>query len=80
MISKKRRELTMRLLDNLVDKYDSVLTLSKMLGISSVTTIHSWRRRGNISDAGLKLIASNENTKDIYELPEHDDIRNKEWY
>lgn len=79
MISKKRRELTMRLLDNLVDKYDSVRTLSKMLGIS-FTTIHSWRRRGNISDAGLKLIASNENTKDIYELPEHDEIRRASWY
>lgn len=79
MISKKRRELTMYLLENLVHKYDSVLTLSKMLGLP-VTTIHSWRRRGNISDAGLKLIASNEKTKDIYELPEYDDIRNRQWY
>lgn len=79
MISKKRSELTMLLLDNLVQKYDSVRTLSKMLGLS-VTTIHSWRRRGNISDAGLELIASNENTKDIYELPEYEDIRRASWY
>lgn len=79
MVSKKRRELTMKLLENLVYKYDSVLTLSKMLGLP-VTTIHSWRRRGNISDTGLELIASNEKTKAIYELPEYEDIRSASWY
>lgn len=79
MVSKKRRELTMKLLENLVYKYDSVLTLSKILGISA-NTIHSWRRRDNISDTGLELIAGNEKTKAIYELPEYEDIRRASWY
>lgn len=79
MISKKRRKLTMNLLENLVCKYDSVRTLSKILGISA-NTIHSWRRRGNISDPGLKLIASNEKTKDIYELSKYEDVRSASWY
>ena len=58
MISKKRHKLTMMLLSELICEYDSVLTLSKILGVPK-TTIHSWKRLNNISDAGLEIIASN---------------------
>lgn len=79
MISKKRHKLTMMLLTDLICEYDSILTLSKILGIPK-TTIHSWKRRNNISDAGLEIIASNSKMQDIYQQPRYDDIRNKEWY
>lgn len=77
MISKKRRKLTMMLLSELICEYDSVLTLSKILGVPK-TTIHSWKRRNNISDAGLGIIASNSKMQDIYQQPRYNDIRNKE--
>lgn len=79
MISKKRHKLTMMLLSELICEYDSVLTLSKILGVPK-TTIHSWKRRDNISDAGLEIIASNSKMQDIYQQPRYNDIRNKEWY
>lgn len=79
MISKKRHKLTMMLLTDLICEYDSILTLSKILGIPK-TTIHSWKRRNNISDNGLSIIANNPKTTDIYNLPEFEDIRNEEWY
>lgn len=79
MISKKRRKLTMMLLTELIYEYDSVLTLSKILGVPK-TTIHSWKRRNNISDAGLETIASNLKIQNIYQQQIYDDIRNKEWY
>lgn len=79
MISKKRHKLTMMLLTDLICEYDSILTLSKILGIPK-TTIHSWKRRNNISDAGLEIIASNSKMQSIYRQPIYNDIRNKEWY
>lgn len=79
MISKKRHKLTMMLLTDLICEYDSILTLSKILGIPK-TTIHSWKRRNNISDAGLEIIASNSKMQNIYQQPRYNDIRNKEWY
>lgn len=79
MISKKRHKLTMMLLADLICEYDSVLTLSKLLGVPK-TTIHSWKCRNNISDAGLEIIASNSKMQSIYQQPKYDDIRNKEWY
>ena len=79
MISKKRHKLTMMLLTDLICEYDSILTLSKILGIPK-TTIHSWKRRNNISDAGLEIIASNSKIQDIYQQSRYNDIRNKEWY
>ena len=79
MISKKRHKLTMMLLSELICEYDSVLTLSKILGVPK-TTIHSWKRRNNISDAGLEIIASNPKMHNTYQQPRYDDIRNKEWY
>ena len=79
MISKKRHKLTMMLLTELICEYDSVLTLSKILGVPK-TTIHSWKRRNNISDAGLEIIASNPKMQNTYQQPRYDDIRNKEWY
>lgn len=79
MISKKRRKLTMMLLTELIYEYDSVLTLSKILGVPK-TTIHSWKRRNNISDAGLETIASNPKIQNIYQQQIYDDIRKKEWY
>lgn len=69
----------MMLLTELIYEYDSVLTLSKILGVPK-TTIHSWKRRNNISDAGLKTIASNPKMQNIYQQQIYDDIRNKEWY
>lgn len=79
MISKKRHKLTMMLLTDLICEYDSILTLSKILGIPK-TTIHSWKRRNNISDAGLEIIASNSKMQNIYQQLRYNDIRNKEWY
>ena len=79
MISKKRHKLTMMLLSELICEYDSVLTLSKILGVPK-TTIHSWKRLNNISDAGLEIIASNPKIQNTYQQPRYDDIRNKEWY
>lgn len=79
MISKKRHKLTMMLLTDLICEYDSILTLSKILGIPK-TTIHSWKRRNNISDAGLEIIASNSKMQDIYQQSRYNDIRNREWY
>lgn len=79
MISKKRRSLTMALLAELICEYDSVLTLSKLLGVPK-TTIHSWRRRNNISDAGLSIIADNSKMQGIYQQSKYDDVRNRQWY
>lgn len=79
MISKKRRTLTMALLAELICEYDSILTLSKLLGVPK-TTIHSWRRRNNISDAGLSIIAGNSKMQDIYQQSKYDDVRNRQWY
>lgn len=79
MISKKRRTLTMALLAELICEYDSILTLSKLLGVPK-TTIHSWRRRNNISDAGLSIIAGNSKMQGIYQQSKYDDVRNRQWY
>lgn len=79
MISKKRRTLTMALLTELICEYDSILTLSKLLGVPK-TTIHSWRRRNNISDAGLSIIAGNSKMQGIYQQSKYDDVRNRQWY
>lgn len=79
MISKKRHKLTMMLLSELICEYDSVLTLSKLLGVPK-TTVHSWKCRNNISDTGLDIIASNPKMQSIYQQPKYDDLRNKEWY
>lgn len=79
MISKKRRSLTMALLAELICEYDSILTLSKLLGVPK-TTIHSWRRRNNISDAGLSIIAGNSKMQGIYQQSKYDDVRNRQWY
>ena len=79
MISKKRRTLTMALLAELICEYDSILTLSKLLGVPK-TTIHSWRRRNNISDAGLSIIADNSKMQGIYQQSKYDDVRNRQWY
>ena len=79
MISKKRRTLTMALLAELICEYDSVLTLSKLLGVPK-TTIHSWRRRNNISDNGLSIIADNSKMQGIYQQSKYDDVRNRQWY
>lgn len=79
MISKKRRTLTMALLAELICEYDSILTLSKLLGVPK-TTIHSWRRRNNISDAGLSIIADNSKMQSIYQQSKYDDVRNRQWY
>ena len=79
MISYKRRQLTMMLLNRLVQRFDTIRTLSRILGLP-VNTVQSWMRRYNISDNGLSIIANNPKTTDIYNLPEFEDIRNEEWH
>ena len=79
MISKKRRELTSELLNDLLNEFDSCLTISKLLNISK-SNVNSWRKRKNISDKGLTLIANHPKMKSIYYSDKYADIRSKEWY
>lgn len=79
MISKKRRALTIALLKALVSEFDSIRTVSKILGLPN-STVHSWLCRGNISDKGLKIIANNPKTAAIYLRDEFAEIRNESWY